>query len=236
MTPQPQTQINSTEDLLKTLPSQEGLTITHNGRSYFRPYQTFEFNGETFEGLREMKDRKALFQAQISKYLPTPEDRKAYLDVGCNMGYFVRAFTSEFEETVGVDYNPYYTWFAKTVTPKGLNATFHNYDINSRGLASFFGTGQFDMITSLSMIEYITNKEQFVKDIFDLLRPGGLCIFEGHSMDINLGHDKKYETLIRGASEDWTVERLDTLTDNGINAPSTAMGRPVWVCLKKHTV
>lgn len=218
----------SLEELLKTLPSQEGLQIRHNGKVYFRPYQTFTYKGETFEGLREMKERKQLFLDLIEQHKVNTSG--SYLDIGCNMGFFPRVLSEVFSEVCGIDYNPYYTWFAKTVAPH-LADSYFNYDINSKGLKSFFGNETFDFITSLSMIEYINDKEQFVKDIFDLVKDDGLVVFEGHSMDINHGYDKKYENIIR--SMPWKVERLSVLTDNGINAPREAKGRPVWTCTKK---
>ena len=218
----------SLEDLLKTLPSQEGLTIEHNGKTYYRPYQTFTYKGETFEGLREMKERRQLFLNLIKQH--NVDTSGSYLDIGCNMGYFPRVFSEVFSEVYGIDYNQYYTWFAKTISPELSNCYF-NYDINSRGLKSFFGNEKFDFVTSLSMIEYINDKQQFVKDIFDLVKDNGLVVFEGHSMDINLGFDKKYENIIR--SMPWKVERLSVLTDNRINAPREAKGRPVWTCTKK---
>lgn len=219
--------ITTTEELLQTLPSQDGLQIEYKGKLYYRPYQTFEFKGETFEGLREMTKRKELFIDLINKHVV---QKDSYLDIGCNMGYFVKNFSTIFQSVTGIDYNSYYTWFAKTVYPD-IAESYYNYDINSYGLSSFFGNKRFNFITSLSMIEYIVDKKKFVEDIYGLLKPGGFVIFEGHSMDINLGHDVKYEDIIK--SLPWAhFERLVERTDNGINAPSAALGRPIWICKK----
>lgn len=80
------------------------------------------------------------------------------------------------------------------------------------------------------MFEYINDKHQFAKDLCSLTKE--LCIVEGHSEDIVLGHDVTYEAILR--EQDWTVTRIEEVTDAGINAPqrTQATGRPVWLCQK----
>lgn len=211
-------------EILQSIPSQEGLKIVYDGVTYNRPYQNFFYEGQEIKGLREMKDRFALLKG-ISEETPA----KKYLDVGCNMGYFVRRFSESFEEVNGVDYDAFYNSFAKMVYPQ-LSNVFKLADLNASRLTSMFSVDSFDFITSLSMIEYIDNKQVFLSDLFSLLKQGGICVIEGHSMDINLGHDETYEKLIR--QQPWKVERLSVRTDNGLNAPHNAMGRPVWLCRK----
>ena len=110
---------------------------------------------------------------------------------------------------------------------QGLYENFILGNINNNRLTDLFQE-QFDVITALSMIEYITDKRGFVDDLFSLTR--SLCIIEGHSEDIHKGHDKFYEGLLE--EKPWSVKRLDVLTDAGINAPDHSQGRPVWVCRK----
>lgn len=223
----------SIEEILSSLPSQEGLQIEYKGKKYFRPYQTFTYKGQTFEGLRKMTDRVEIFERILNE---NSVERDSYLDIGCNLGYFVRHFSKSFSNVIGVDYNYQYTWFAKTVYEELKERNiFVNADLNKQRLSNTVSPANpkdgFNFITALSMIEYINDKDAFLSDIFDLLKVGGVCIFEGHSLDINNGNDKIYEEHIR--KQKWQVTRMPFLTDIGLNAPKEAIGRPMWVCVKK---
>jgi len=83
-------------------------------------------------------------------------------------------------------------------------------------------------VTSLSMIEYINDKESFVQDLFNHTRL--ICIVEGHSEDIRKGLDEKYEKILK--SQSWDVTRCPFLTEAGTNAPPASKGRPLWICKK----
>ena len=195
--------------------------FTYKGAVYPRPYQTVFINGEEISGLREMKDRFALFKSIFDsngvKYT-------SYLDVGCNLSYFPRQFSQFFPDVTGVEYDSYYINLVRQLYPQ-LNII--QNDLNQKPLSRLFNR-KFECITALSMIEYITDKHSFVRDLYNLSE--NLVIVEGHSLDINDGKDVHYEAILK--TQPWTVTRLSVLTDNGINAPDRAMGRPVWVC--KH--
>ncbi len=192
----------------------------YKGQSYPRPYQTVFINGEEIAGLREMTSRFTLL-----KSIMTSNDVKftSYLDIGCNLSYFPYQFSELFQESTGVEYDTYYVNLARQLYP---NLNIIQNDLNQTRLSQLFPSQKFECITSLSMFEYIHDKYALTKDLYDLST--NLVIVEGHSLDINSGRDNQYETILK--SQPWTVTRLETLTDNGINAPVEAKGRPVWVC------
>lgn len=193
--------------------------INYKGQVFARPYQTVFINGEEIPGLREMKQRFALFKSIFDE---NKVNYTSYLDVGCNLSYFPRQFSQFFGDVTGVEYDSYYINLVRQLYPQ-LNVI--QNDLNQKRLSQLFNR-KFECITALSMIEYIHDKHSFVKDLYDLSEK--VVIVEGHSLDINNGNDNHYEAILR--TQPWSVTRIPTLTDNGINAPPEAKGRPVWVC------
>tara|TARA_R110000824_G_scaffold201043_2_gene385102 strand:+ start:766 stop:1440 length:675 start_codon:yes stop_codon:yes gene_type:complete len=203
----------------------EQRTMEYEGKTYAIPYSTVTIQDTKIKGLRENEKRLELYEKLINEHTT---GRKSFLDVGCNLGVFVRYFSDMFEEVKGVDNEPYYNGQSRFLFPDIADSFVLN-DINFVGLADLLKE-PFDVITSNSMFEYINDKHQFAKDLCSLTKE--LCIVEGHSEDIVLGHDVTYEAILR--EQDWTVTRIEEVTDAGINAPqrTQATGRPVWLCQK----
>jgi len=198
-------------------------TIDYKGKKYWMPYVTFEINGETIPGLRKGKERAILLESIMREY---KIKFKTYLDVGCNMGYFVFYFSKKFKEVDGLDFSIGYLNFARTVY-KEIADRFHYNDLNKISLSSWTNGRKFEVVTALSIIEYINDKSNFVKDLYDITER--LCIVEGHSEDEIKGLNIFYENLLK--EQPWEVIRRPERTDAGINAP-TKIGRLLWVCLK----
>ena len=194
----------------------------YQGRSYPVPYQTVFINGEEIAGLREMKSRFDLLKGIMDENSVKYTD---YLDIGCNLSYFPYQFSKLYKNATGVEYDSYYINLARQLYPH-LNLI--QNDLNQKRLKDLFPGQTFECITSLSMFEYVSDKRALTEDLYNLST--NLVIVEGHSLDINSGRDNQYEAILK--SQPWTVTRLETLTDNGINAPAEAKGRPVWVCKK----
>ena len=219
--------MKTTEEILEMFPSRlvESRTFTYNGKTYYQPYETIFINGEKFNGLRKNTDRAELFDKILeSKNI----DFDSHLDVGSNLGFFVHHFSKKFKKSNGVEMESFYTDMCNDILYPELKGHFINNDLNVKPLRELF-TEQFNLITSLSMIEYINDKRKFVEDLYNLTKQ--VCIVEGHSEDISKGLDSVYEKLLR--SKDWDVERYSELTEAGSNAPSNSPGRPLWICTKK---
>lgn len=198
--------------------------VEHEGRQYYIPYSTVKIQNKTIEGLRENGERIDLLRGIINDNVT---DKNSYLDVGSNLGVFVKSLSDLFDSVNGVDYEDYYIGQSKFLYPE-ISDSFQRVDLNQTRLTEVFKGQKFSTITALSMIEYINDKPQFIQDLHGLT--DGICIVEGHSEDIKLGHDKKYELLLQG--QPWSVERLSDTTDAGVNAPRDTQetGRPIWVC------
>ena len=203
----------------------EGRTITYNNTEYAMPYSTVKVQDVLLEGLRENEKRIDLFEKIIKE---NSKSRNSYLDIGSNLGVFVRSFDHIFEKVSGIDADRYYIDMCEFLYEEE-DCDFILADLNIKRITDFFDSPR-DVITALSMIEYINDKEQFVQDLYDLTNE--LCIVEGHSEDIKKGLDKDYEKILR--TQNWKVERYATTTDAGINAPANTWetGRPLWVCAK----
>jgi hypothetical protein len=203
----------------------EGRTLVYNGREYAIPYSTIKVQDILLPGLRENEKRLELFENII---LENTSTRSTYLDIGCNLGVFVKSFNHLFEAVLGIDYDEYYIGQCRFLYPEMRDA-FKVVDLNKNRIPEVIDR-QVDVITALSMVEYIEDKKQFISDIYESVRE--LCIIEGHSEDIVKGYDIEYEKIIM--SFPWKVTRLEETTDVGVNAPvnTRPFGRPVWVCIK----
>ena len=203
----------------------EGRTMVYEGRIYAIPYSTITVQGVKIQGLRENEARLELLNSIIEEQ---STGRDSYLDIGCNLGVFVKYFSDKFSTVTGIDSDPYYNSQAKFLF-KGLKDRFLLQNLNNTSLSELFPE-PIDVITALSMIEYILDRAKFIRDIYSLTKE--VFILEGHSEDIKLGHDKTYEALLR--DHDWKVTRHASTTDVGINAPMDTVkdGRPLWVCKK----
>jgi len=218
--------MKTTEEILEMFPARlvESRTFNYKGKTYFVPYETIYINGEKFSGLRKNTDRAELFDKILKE---KNVEYKKHLDVGSNLGFFVHHFSSQFENNFGVELESFYVGMCNILYPE-LEGRFINNDLNVKPLRDIF-TEQFNVVTALSMIEYINDKHSFVDDLYNLTSQ--VCIVEGHSEDINKGLDSLYESILK--TKDWYVERYPTLTEAGTNAPSNSQGRPLWICTKK---
>jgi len=200
----------------------EGRTFEFQGRPYAIPYQDIVIDGVKIKGLREVDSRIIDIMGII---IGAGLEIKSAVDIGSNTGAIIARF-GEFlglKNVMGVEPDSYYVKLSQEIFP-GLNIRLgylHQMDFASMGA---------DLVTALSMIEYVTDKPKFVHDLFRLTNK--ICIVEGHSEDIKLGIDKVYEKLLK--QEKWAVIRHSKLTDAGLNAPSDSPGRPLWYCIKEN--
>jgi hypothetical protein len=203
----------------------EGRTINYEGKEYAIPYSTVKIQDVVLPGLRENQERISLLEKIIED---NSKSRNSYLDVGSNLGIFVRSYDHLFKSTTGVDADQYYFDMCQFLY-EDTNCKFVLADLNYHRLPKIFNSS-YDVITALSMIEYIHDKQQFVEDLYNMTNE--VCIIEGHSEDVKKKLDIEYENLLK--TQGWKVERLSDTTDAGINAPADtwSTGRPIWVCKK----
>lgn len=88
------------------------------------------------------------------------------LDVGCNIGFFLKVARDEGFETTGVELNKESAAYGREQF--GL-------DIRSDYLENIaFKEGRFDVVTLFDVLEHVPDMTSFLKEVHRLLKPGGL--------------------------------------------------------------
>jgi SAM-dependent methyltransferase len=212
------------KEILRLLPPQDqGLTITYHGETFPMPYHSFTYGKDRVQGLRENVERLKLFDSILDQH---GIQRHSLLDVGCNMGAVAAYFQGSFNQVYGLDSDPLFLSIASKLYP---HLKLVQQDLNKIGLRACLPSSRFTAVLALSMIEYVKDKEAFVRDLYQIT--GKICIVEGHSEDIYpRQRHYEYEHMLR--KQPWKVARWPANTDAGLNAPAHSVGRPLWVCLK----
>lgn len=126
-----------------------------------------------------MSPMNMLLLEHIARYqfaLPYVKEGRV-LDISCGSGFGTQFVAKKakhiIEQIVGIDIDQETIQYAKGRYhhPK---AAFKQYDAVDVQLAQKLG--QFDLILSFETIEHIANEQQFLKNIYDMLKPGGRLV------------------------------------------------------------
>jgi 2-polyprenyl-3-methyl-5-hydroxy-6-metoxy-1,4-benzoquinol methylase len=111
----------------------------------------------------------------LKQYVPSGENRKIALEVGCAPGKWMIFLNDELQYSVeGCEYLE----SAVKITRQNLemnnidNAVIHQGDF----LSYDFGKNQYDVVISLGFIEHFTNPESVVEKMCTILKKGGILI------------------------------------------------------------
>lgn len=100
-----------------------------------------------------------------------PLKGKRVLDVGCGAGLLCEPLARLGANVTGVDAAKESIAVARThAAGSGLNIDYHHGELSALGL------GQFDLITSMEVIEHVADKAAFVAQLAAHLSPGGLMV------------------------------------------------------------
>ena len=130
---------------------------------YFRHAQTITLKANLY--------RRFFLYPKISKFLP-----KKTIDIGCGLGSF-----QDFKKGVtGIDINPFFVDHCNKNGHESYLYTEPPYDFND---------SSFDSVLIDNVIEHIWDPTNIMKEIYRILKPGGLCVvgvpgkvgFEAHS-------------------------------------------------------
>jgi len=100
----------------------------------------------------------------------TPLDGKTALDVGCGAGLLCEPLARLGAKVTGVDASPEVIAVARQhASAMGLSIDYRSGDVQEL-------EGQFDLITSLEVIEHVAEPAAFLKALARRLAPGGLLI------------------------------------------------------------
>ncbi len=124
------------------------------------------------------------------KALLEGKNYKNVLDMPCGNGGISLPLINQFEHLTLIDFSSNMVELARKSTPDEvkdkvtyINNDFYNVD---------FPKGSFDLIISMGILAHIKDPVQFVKDLSELLGPGGVLILQ------NTNHEHFYAKLIRG--------------------------------------
>lgn len=113
----------------------------------------------------------------LKKYLTEINSKDKVLDVGCGAGRFTFRFAQEAEEVVGIDTSNEGILFCQKEAKKNKinNVAFVVADASSL----FFKNNLFDKIFSITCLQHITTRKEFmnaVKELMRVLKKGGKII------------------------------------------------------------
>jgi len=141
--------------------------VNHNSieshEEYFRHAQTITLMANLY--------RRFFLYPKISKFLP-----KKTVDIGCGLGSF-----QDFKKgVIGIDINPFFVDHCKKNGHQSYLYTEPPYDFND---------SSFDSALIDNVIEHIWDPANIIKEIYRILKPGGLSVvgvpgkvgFEAHS-------------------------------------------------------
>ena len=91
------------------------------------------------------------------------------LEIGCGYGYLLKKFKTEGWEAYGVEPSPHASRIARLVN--NISVT-NGYIEDLKGMSNTF-----DVVILFDVIEHISNANKMIKNIENLLKPGGILIF-----------------------------------------------------------
>ncbi len=101
-----------------------------------------------------------------------------WLDVGCGSGGIALALSTEVDEVDAIDIAPWERWTEFMAQRPNLVFRSGQCDI-SGGLGA---TERYDVVVCNQVYEHVGDPEQLIANIFDALKPGGICYFAGPNL------------------------------------------------------
>jgi SAM-dependent methyltransferase len=115
------------------------------------------------------------YEAEVRAILPLLERKDRVLEIGCSSGFFLKAalalgFTDVFGVEPGVESveraDP-------SIQPRIVNALFR---------ADLFPPETFDLVCCFQVLDHLLEPNTVLRDVFRLLRPGGMVLFLNHDI------------------------------------------------------
>jgi SAM-dependent methyltransferase len=105
--------------------------------------------------------------------------------VGSGWGFLLDELSNRYTSVVGIEPSQQLSYYSQNIL--GI----HTYVSSLSQYLKIYPHRQFDIVTSLHVIEHVINPKQYVKDLMKLLKPGGLLYLETPNADSHLLHAEK---------------------------------------------
>jgi SAM-dependent methyltransferase len=170
------------------------------GEGYF-------YQGSSELGITGLRDTDA--RVHIMNLMGIVSGRDV-LDIGCNVGFLANRLAGEAASVTGVEFNPYLVACANEAA-RYLKR--RNLDALATSFEDFVTKRQFDVVLSLANHSTYDGNTQFsLHEYFlkcrDLLRPGGVFVFESHAPEHEGNQMETIHPMIEGL---FSVREVRTL-------------------------
>lgn len=113
------------------------------------------------------EENKKKVRDDLLKCVAEAPSRKSMLDLGCGTGFIIDLIHDQFDEIFGVDITPA---MLKQVNLHGGKVKLHVAQAESTP----FADQSFDMVTAYSFLDHLPTLEPVFKEIYRVLKPGGV--------------------------------------------------------------
>ena len=120
----------------------------------------------------EIRTQKALKALSIIDDFKIDTDGLTLLDIGCSSGIMTKIYSNYFSKTIGIDIDKSAIDFAINNFDQ-KNLKFFNISYNNSELVK----KKFDVITCSHIYEHVDDPQDLMDTIYNLLNPGGICLF-----------------------------------------------------------
>jgi ubiquinone/menaquinone biosynthesis C-methylase UbiE len=126
--------------------------------------------------------------------------RGTLLDAGCGTGHWTRFFVEQDFQVTGIDNSEAMLQIA---SQKGIAAKFQQKDAVETG----FPDEHFDVVATITMLEFVAQPDDVLKELYRILKPGGYLIAGGLNRDSVLGktapQDPVFQTATFFTPDEW---------------------------------
>lgn len=132
------------------------------------------------------------------------KSKGAVLDVGCGVGTISLYLASKGHDVIGIDISSRAIKLAKS-SAKQIGFKYLKFENSDVSTLNKFAVKKFDYVICSEVIEHVKDDKQLLKDIYKLLKPGGVLVLSTPSInaplyrwgyldefDKNVGHLRRY--------------------------------------------